>query len=291
MATNLNSIISSIYFGGANKTFGEVYGIEFELECENYLPNQTRLDADNVNLVRIKDDSLRGHSGEFISNFPQTKEELLKTCTNFYKTLKGFKSKVIEDSPRTSTHIHINFADKSFKQVLNFCLLFYCVEEILLSFAGPKRINNQFCLPLKECEGQNYLIECLISNQNNPSLSNQQNYKYSNLNITALTRHGSLEVRSLPGYPSLETLETWLNMLSNIYRVSTKRDFNPYKAIVENLSQMGPREWLKFTLPEIANVCSMVPEKELNNSIYSNFRLIQQHIVTVNNLLKKEKQN
>lgn len=264
---------------------GEKYGIEFELEASNYLPSQKTINELKLPISRKQDNSLRGNSAEFITSIPLSFEDVKKVCDDFYTLLKEHKTKILENSPRTSTHVHINFEDRPIKKIIDFICLFYSVENLILSLAGPKRIHNQFCYSLQDAEQQLQQLENLLSWEKN--VNNPGTFKYANLNICNLSTIGTLEVRSLEGYPTKQKLFTWLQILHEIYEVSQNNDFSVQSHIIENISALSPARWLTRTIPTLAKALEAIPEYQIEQAIYEDFRLIQPFIYKYNTVLNK----
>ena len=122
---------------GCRTTKGDLFGVELELEGRGVALQ----DVATRGWTRHHDGSLRGESNEFCTAGPKTFTETQKLVTELFKKFKDNGVK-INDSIRTSTHVHLNFGDKTMKQVVNFFVLFTVLEEVLAYYSGEDRKGN-----------------------------------------------------------------------------------------------------------------------------------------------------
>ena len=214
-----------------------------EIECEgNYLA----LPTDLTPLWDITNDhSLRGESCEYrlLAPTPITK---LKDVLDQWSVLQQ-KSDINYRSKRTSTHVHVNFNEKTNLQTFTACVTFWFLENLLLKFCDEDRTANLFCLRLEDAN--EHLTDILKVARNKKLFNNMwyDNGRYANLNLMALNKFGSLEVRCMDGDATRPRLNMWIKTIYSILTNSSKFE-NPTK-LLEFYDQHGPESLLRLLLP------------------------------------------
>lgn len=127
----------------APKTQVGRFGIEIEVEGQNLPPAIPYF-------KRVADHSLRGESAEYVFDKPLNLDQVHKAMDAFIFYMNGVK---VDDSDRTSVHVHLNVQQWTVKRVFTFFMLYAMFEEFLVKFCGESRENNLFCLRLKDAEG------------------------------------------------------------------------------------------------------------------------------------------
>lgn len=174
--------------------------------------------------VREYDGSLRGYSAEYVFAGPAEREEALKRIDALYYALDHSK---IKDSTRTSTHVHINVQSCSEAEILNMVFIYWIFEkELMQIFCEKERVGNLFCLDLQHGEDLLERIKRFISGHGNVF------ERYASVNLASLYKYGSIEFRALQGFPSIEILYRWIDVLLSI------RDFG--------LSFQNPKNMLEW---------------------------------------------
>lgn len=190
------------------------FGVEIECEGENLFP------IDNVYWKTEDDGSLRGV-------FPHSRcEWVFKKPLSLKKTLLAIKhlaNKQEEEkaipkfSFRTSVHVHVNVLDLTWDEYCSFIYLYLLLEEPLMNFCGQERIGNRFCLRLQDAEGLldsvNYLFQ---TGPQGFRMLNEENIRYSAINIYATRKYGSLEFRGMRGTLDEGVLRKWINALNSL---------------------------------------------------------------------------
>ena len=113
----LNFTVSRVL--GVKETKGNVFGVELELEGRNV----GLADVATRGWNRHHEPSLRGESIEYATAGAKTLEDTKKIVTDLFKKFDDNKVK-LNDTVRTSTHVHLNFSDKPVKHMINFFSLF-----------------------------------------------------------------------------------------------------------------------------------------------------------------------
>jgi hypothetical protein len=223
-------LITDILFGGEQLN-GEV-GIEVEMEGSR-LPEVIRGKTKYWDVTR--DGSLRGEAFEYVLSKPVPRKDVDEALGQLYDTFKACSS-VPEDSGRAGVHVHVNIRDLTLKQLYNFIFLYLVFDKVLVDFCGDNRVGNLFCLRAEDAEFLLVKLRQLVSTHHFPHIRTD-NIRYSSINLTAITKYGSLEFRSLPSPVEKEVISLWTQMLLAIKdKAITFRD---PRDIVLNVSEMG----------------------------------------------------
>ena len=172
--------------------------------------------------AKVADGSLRGESAEYILSRPILRTEVdvaLKELDDAFKAAKT----MIADTFRAGTHVHVNVQELSAVQLINMLTLYYMYEDALLAFCRKDRTGNHFCLRTKDASAVTDLLRSFIINPS-AKLFADDTYRYASLNLTALTKYGSLEFRSLESTVDWDRLKTWVKLLLALKDASMKFD-------------------------------------------------------------------
>lgn len=199
-------------------------GIEIEVEGHEPLPVAPR----NSCWLSKEEGSLRYHGREYITNEPQLLDNnLLKALTILSESLNK-KDIVIENSPRTSVHIHVNVTDLHMTQMWTGVCAFWLVENMLLEYCGPERVSNLFCLRIQDAEGVlKYVQRDLNSDRPLFNHLNTDQVRYAALNLNAASKFGSLEVRCMRGTTDPILIYNWSKLVHRIIHEAHKKHNNP----------------------------------------------------------------
>ena len=146
-----------------------------------------------------------------------------------------------------------------------------------MTYCGPLRKGNRFCLSLREAEGLMATIlgfkDCVGGVEVNARyLINQDRQKYSALNVATLRKFGTLEFRGMPGEKDVNRLHTWLNVLEGIYKWGTTTSI---KDTVSFLDEYGAEAFARTILPpeflELFPVDTIADSINQSRSIFCEF--------------------
>lgn len=251
---------------------GFLYGVELEQEG----PNVNNVQAP-PGWAPHNDGSLRPtHGGaiEWVFSSPVTLGTAEKRIDVLFNAMEAAGARCVE-SNRTSTHVHMNFADKQIYQVVNFVVAFAVFEDILGRYCGDERNGNLFCLPLRRAENILETLDTAIRRwQNFNDFGDRM--KYAGLNLATLNNYGSLEVRLMRGLGNAADVKTWLYMMSDLYHFSCEQMFDP-TTFIADVSYLGPEALLRRVWrPELAELLlASIPADELYSSVYGGLRAVQ----------------
>jgi hypothetical protein len=180
--------------------YKHLVGIELELE------NVRMEKAMNPSWIITEDQSLRDGL-EFVSNGPHNGLKLKQHIRAFYDA--GVKWK---NSPRTSTHIHVNVSDCSIETARAMFIISYMLEEALFLAINVDRKFCGYCMPLSEMSPHRIRRFLTTTSRNDFLMQFQGNNadKYYGFNINSINKHGTVEFRYFPGGPTEEQLLDWV---------------------------------------------------------------------------------
>jgi hypothetical protein len=166
---------------------------------------------------------------------------------DFQKAVKHCKMKFVENSRRTSVHVHVNVQEKRILDLYNIISCYWIVEPLLIAYSGPHRRGNNFCLSSTEAEGVVFdLCAGAADERHFQGMFGEEN-RYGAMNIAAIGKYGSLEFRSMRGVYDSPTLRNWINV---IYDLTWKAcGFkNPFD-ILSFMSRSGEDAFLELLFP------------------------------------------
>jgi len=153
------------------------------------------------------DGSLRNNGVELVSVPLQIKQVQL-ALEHVYNVLTAHNKP--DFSNRTSVHIHVNCRDLTQNQIYNFILLYALFEKHFYAFAGNKRMNSIFCVPLFRTNQLNVLDNVVYGLSPNW-------HKYCGINLLPLYQnqvtqgYGTIEFRHLYGTSNQREILEWIN--------------------------------------------------------------------------------
>lgn len=222
-------------------------GIEIEAEGEN-LPRAVR------NWVAVPDGSLRGEDQiEFVLDQPVKRENLNAVLDDLHKALDDNDS-TVDDSPRTSVHVHINVNHLTLPQWFNYVYLYIALEESLLGFCGEARRGNLFCLSANDAEYLFHELQQVAQFRAFDYLND--NVRYAGVNIYATKRYGSLEFRSMRGTVDKDIITGWVDILLSLREAAMSYD-NP-REMIEAINHEGEEDFVKRILGDEGRFITMV---------------------------------
>lgn len=222
---------------------GEV-GIEIETEGRR-LPNEI------ASYWRaIPDHSLRGEALEYILSKPINRGNVFEALTVLENTFRG-NNTIINESYRTSVHVHLNARKSTFREIFNHICLYLIFEDILTEYCGRTRQGNVFCLRARDAE---YLIDAIVTVARSGRIGNfgNDNLRYSAINLKALAEHGSLEFRAFRGTTAPDLINNWVQLLLNVKDAAYQ--FKNPAEIIQQFSLDGPQEFFQNIFGDNANL-------------------------------------
>jgi len=245
-----------------NVAEGAEYGIEIEVEG-------TRLPRDRITGWIIHEDgSLRGESAEYVFRTGEPYDRVAVRLAALQKAFNDANS-VINDSYRTSVHVHRNVRDWQVKKIYNLIMLYIIFEEALGEFCGKDRVGNLFCLRARDAGFfMEQLRNSIITDQLHPLA--QENLRYSAVNPQSMWRHGTIEFRGMRGTTDINLIQTWVDIIAALSAAAQNYE-NPI-TIVQDFSNKGPEQFAFDIFGE-----KLMPYLGQNyvDSVYPGIQLVQ----------------
>jgi len=260
---------------------GEI-GLEIEVEgnqfpkSEEYSEEEGDMSCDYIPSMwqYVHDGSLRGFdNAEYVLRGPAPFDSVPDALDSLWRMFEDYGS-VLDESHRTSVHVHLNAQSWHLNRVASFCALYVSVEDILTHWCGDRRVGNLFCLRVKDAPAIISKIRRMLASGKLNHLDD--GLHYSGLNLHALRKHGSIEVRTMRGVNDPEIIQTWVNILRRIYELSDS--YPDPRVICERFSGSGAMEFLMEILgsnyERVVRECGM-SVKEIRYSLHEGIRFAQ----------------
>lgn len=227
-----------------NKEF--LCGIECEIESVKANAGAT---LSGIFMIEA-DHSLRNNGLEYKS-YPNSKKKTIDSFTQLHKTITVGPEPFSE---RTSIHVHVNMSELEMSQVKQFVLAYALLEPLFFAFAGEKRQNNIFCVPLF----YTYLPSLYKKDINQ---LHEAWHKYTAFNIKPLGYSnsgpalGTIEFRHLYGTSDVKILDTWLSILEEFYLYFANKEVNILKMMANgSTAEEFAKEFVPTLVQYLGNV-------------------------------------
>lgn len=256
--------------------------VGIEIECEgNKFPKHAYkgYDPQDAHLIPSiwgyhRDGSLRGSdNAEYVLKRPIDFNEVADALTSLWSMFEDYGT-VLDVSNRTSVHIHLNVQRWHLPRLCTFMAMYFSLEEILTQWCGEHRVGNLFCLRAKDAPGIVSTVKTFLKSNGVSSLPD--GLHYAGLNVGAVAKFGSIEIRSLRGCQDPKTILNWVEILRKIYEKSA--EFSDPRMLMEDFSGNGPLMYLESILGDktetLLDGVSMTSQ-EVQDSIYDGIRMAQ----------------
>lgn len=210
---------------------GEI-GIEVEVEGHN-LPH-----AIASYWVAKKDGSLRGADNcEYVLKQPCQRKSVRKFLDYLKAQLDKNKARV-DESKRTSVHVHVNMNNKSLTQCYTLVVLYFLFEDAMTRIAGESRVGNLFCLRASDAE---YIVDVLTKSARARKFHLDQNQlRYTSVNVCAIPKFNSIEFRALRGTVDPRVISEWVELLLALKDAASK--YTDPAELMGDFSRLGPEQ-------------------------------------------------
>lgn len=253
---------------GRKHVYNDVTGeVGLELECEG-----KSLFMSPISFWKaVPDGSLRAIGEhppiEYVLRDPIERQQVPEALGYLARRLKAAGSELIF-SHRCSVHVHINVLDMTLKEIANFLVLYFILEELLVEWSGEERAGNLFCLRAKDAIFQIELLVSALRTYNFGDVFNQ-NFRYSACNITSMGIHGSLEFRSMRGSVDETFISEWVRLL--LHTKDMARHYGDSSEIGDEFMHMGPQAFLDKFLTDC-------PASTKTKGFFKNHKLLVQSL-------------
>lgn len=206
-----------------NEIFGVSYHEGFLVGCEFEVEFVATIKQTPPHILSIAtDDSLRNEGKEFITMPTSVANTLAAHGAVFDPKYVVYGDNEQRCNERGSTHVHVNFSDRTEEQVKQFIRLYALVEPLFFDFVAEHRRNNIYCVPLS-------CTNMLTSLQNSLPYVVEHWHKYTAFNVKPLEQYGTIEFRHLEATSDTAKFSEWLKMIYALYTFSME---NPVDLLV-----------------------------------------------------------
>lgn len=235
--------------------------VGIEIEVENIT---SPLSYSNFWEVK-QDGSLRNNGIELVSH-PLPVANIQHALELAFNTL--YANNKPDFSNRTSIHIHLNCREMTQDQIWVMCILYAIFEKHFYQFAGTKRLNSIFCVPLYRCNILTNLHDVIYKFKS-------AWHKYCGLNILPLVNHGehaafgTVEFRHLYGTNDQQLILNWINQILALQKaalVLTKEE------VLHKIATMNTSSSYLHLFSQIFGEVSSIPNKQGFEECISNIK-------------------
>lgn len=276
---NVNATLPMLHVVGVRPTKGSV-GIEVEVEGNKFPKHEYEghlsVDPDKIpdQWKYHRDGSLRGDdNAEYVLAKPITFNEVPKAVNDLWSMFADYGT-VLDESNRTSVHVHLNVQDWYLNRLCSFMGLYFSVEELLTAWCGEHRVGNLFCLRAKDAPAIITELKTFFQCRGKHSFSNGMHY--AGFNASSLHRFGSVEIRTLRGSTEPSEIITWVGILQRLYDLS--EEYTDPRQVIEGFSGEGAMAYLERVLGPYTNTVlegSRMSLQEAMGAIYNGIRYAQ----------------
>ena len=196
------------------------------------------------------DPSLRGDSCELVLAQPLSYKSIVDTAIPQYKKIckdSRFKPAL---SHRCSFHVHLDFSHKTIYDLIRFITVYAVYEPYFFSAVGSQRKGNHFCISLREAEN---FVDNVISSfvKGDFGFCVPEDNRYMALNLAALAKFGSVEIRLHEGVTDPDLIIRWIDVLMELLEYSkTQYKENPQQ-LIEAISMNGLEQVTQERFPNV----------------------------------------
>jgi hypothetical protein len=245
-------------------------GIEIEVEGKK-LPKEA--DSPKPWVYHV-DGSLRGaENAEYVLDKPIEFDAVPHVVNKLWDAFRS-KGSTLDESNRTSVHIHLNVQEFHANRLTSFMALWFVFEEILTEWCGDHRVGNLFCLRAKDAPSIISQLRRFIRSGMRTSL--REGLHYAGMNAHAIVKFGSLEIRTLRGVSDPDIINTWVAILRRLYDLSA--DFPDPREICGGFSGTGADAFFEYVLADNAATVRQgikMDSEGIRTSMYEGVRMAQ----------------
>jgi hypothetical protein len=209
--------------------------------------------------VPENDPSLRGDSIELVLRRPVTKTEFIEKAIPEYIDIMANSDFRPALSRRCSLHVHLDFSRKSLYSMVKFFTLYSLLEPYFFEAVGPGRKGNQFCIALDEAP--NFVDKIVTAIQTANFGFFREDLRYMALNLCALNKFGSVEIRLHDGEFDPVKITRWVKVLYELVDYSVKNFDHTPAQYLEQASMKGLDDFIKGNLPLVWELIGPVYDK------------------------------
>lgn len=170
-------------------------------------------------------------SVEFVMEKPLSLEETKTLVRNLYEAFRVAEVTGVGESMRAGIHVHVNCQRYTMREIYAIVCAYYCLEQIILTKFGEDRKGNLFCLGLEDANFALFALEQSYRSQNLVGFGNE-NIRNSSVNLSTLTKYGSLEFRAMMTPPTEEPILDWIEFLDHMTNYIVENKLTPHDIVL-----------------------------------------------------------
>lgn len=230
---------------GLPNTKGTI-GIEIEVEGRD-LPANEHLKLYSAEGWKAElDGSLKAlEAYEYVLKEPASLTSVGMHLNSLWSVFNRMESEVWE-SPKAGVHVHFNVQEFTIPRLANLLTLFFIFEKPLVKFCGDNREGNLFCLRASDAIDMIPHITRIIRSRKFHNFNNDD-YRYSSINLKSVVDYGSVEFRTMRSTPDKSAILLWVRILNELYKASDL--FDEPRNIIAAISGDGYQEFMKHIFP------------------------------------------
>lgn len=170
----------------------------------------------------------------------------------------------VQPTYRSSTHIHYNMVDRSFRDVLGMMVLWSLIEPTVFRLMPPGRDGSLFCVSSYDSgELPNYIDRFCKMIGDSFERGFDPRGKYSSLNVSRLGDLGTLEYRVFPSSIDGHQIEGWCKWIANMSSIIHAEEDHSFLSMV--------REAEQNPIPFLSEIFGELPLSERDAAEYVDF--------------------
>lgn len=203
------------------------FGIEIETEGQNLFGGGI------TKVFQAHEDGSLRQGMEYVSK-PIFRKDVIPSVDEL-KTVLERNRCIFNPSYRSSTHIHHNYLDNTWSDVVGAVIGWTIVEPIVLDAMPPGRNGSLFCLASFDTGDATAALDYLCGQIGNGKIKYAWNYrgKYSAQNLLRLADLGTIEYRVFPTSMDGKQIDGWCGWLANIKDQAVQAQDRSFLGMVE----------------------------------------------------------
>lgn len=235
------------YIMNQRSPVGDV-GVELEVEGKRLSEGTYFSSWPTVSGWVAKPDGSLRNGIEYVFRTPNKLEARLEK--KIVALVDALKDNCADDSYRTSNHIHINALRLTPLEVANVVMSYWLVEDIVSDLWGEERKGNTYCTRVKDIPNINKFVKIfqkgrIFGFNKLPGYNNDPLGRYYGLNLSAISKFGSIEFRGMRGTIDADNIINWVKTCHHIVNVSSKKYKTPLQIFENFLNTSNQVDFLK----------------------------------------------
>jgi hypothetical protein len=244
----LNSPVSR-YAGQSAYAASSEVGLELELEGFGAEMMGVHAGVPGTFWAAHRDPSLMGDAVELVLARPLSRKDVTAKALPQFVKLKNEQAFKPALSSRCSLHVHMDFSHKTMYSLIKFITLYALYEPYFFESVGRERKGNHFCLRLTDAYKY---VRDVSQGFAKGSLGEVggEGVRYMALNLAALFKFGSVEVRLHEGTADENVVQRWVDVLFELVDLAKDNFTMTPSDYIYQVSGKGLREFTQEYLPK-----------------------------------------